>query len=216
MASPSRRRSRVSSPRLPPSVFAFPDPFPKAGSSLFWSRPLGSRLASSYIFWHERFSEGSGHEHLSPLPRTGARLASGPLHLRFGPHGARSRLPAQHQRHARRNSARRRRRTSAQAAGPMTVRTAALTEYSPQRLPPPSRQILNVLPRRAARARAARGRPLERLGPDRVAVAAQAEMVGVAEHHLQELVLAALVEAEPEPEAVGQRHLLLHGLARID
>src|SRR3954447_25978286 len=131
MASPSRRRSRVSSPQLPPSVFAFPDPFPKAGSSLFWSRPLGSRSASSYIFWHERFSEGSGHEHLSPLPRTGARPASRPFNLRFGPHGARSRLPAQHQRHARRNPARRRGKTSSQTAGTLTVRTPVLTEYSP-------------------------------------------------------------------------------------
>jgi hypothetical protein len=33
---------------------------------------------------------------------------------------------------------------------------------------------------------------------------------------LEVLVLAALVEAEPEAEAVGQGHLLLHGLARVD
>ena len=41
-------------------------------------------------------------------------------------------------------------------------------------------------------------------------------MLGVAVHHREVVVLAAVVEAEPQAEAVGQRHLLLDRLAGID
>ena len=41
-------------------------------------------------------------------------------------------------------------------------------------------------------------------------------MPDVAEHHVEIIVLAAIVEAEPKAETVGQRHLLLHGFAGID
>ena len=41
-------------------------------------------------------------------------------------------------------------------------------------------------------------------------------MGDVAVDHVQEFILAAAVEAEPQAEAVGQRHLLLDGFARID
>ena len=41
-------------------------------------------------------------------------------------------------------------------------------------------------------------------------------MADIAIDHRQILVLAAFVEAEPEAEAVGQRDLLLDGLAGID
>ncbi len=41
-------------------------------------------------------------------------------------------------------------------------------------------------------------------------------MLGVAAHHGEIVVLAAIVEAEPQAEAVGQRHLLLDRFARID
>ena len=41
-------------------------------------------------------------------------------------------------------------------------------------------------------------------------------MRDIAGDHRQELVLAAIVEAEPEAEAVRQRHLLLHRLRRVD
>ena len=41
-------------------------------------------------------------------------------------------------------------------------------------------------------------------------------MGDIAAHHLQIFVLAAFVEAEPQAEAVGQRHLLLDRLVRVD
>ena len=41
-------------------------------------------------------------------------------------------------------------------------------------------------------------------------------MLGVAHDHGEIIVLAAMVEAEPEAEPVGERHLLLDRLARID
>ncbi len=45
---------------------------------------------------------------------------------------------------------------------------------------------------------------------------AQAVMAGIAAHHLEIIVLAAIVEADPQPEAVRQRELLLDRLAGID
>jgi len=44
----------------------------------------------------------------------------------------------------------------------------------------------------------------------------KAEIIGVAVDHRQIVVLAALVEAEPEAEAIGQRHLFLDCLRRVD
>src|SRR5689334_22558228 len=85
-----------------------------------------------------------------------------------------------------------------------------------QRHAEPPRKILHELPGDAAGARAARGRPFERVMAQRLGVGRNAEMRHVALDHGEELVLAAAVEAEPQAEAVGQRDLLLDGLARID
>ena len=41
-------------------------------------------------------------------------------------------------------------------------------------------------------------------------------MLGIAAHHVEIIVLAAIVEADPQPEAVRQRQLLLDRLAGID
>jgi len=38
-------------------------------------------------------------------------------------------------------------------------------------------------------------------------------MVGIGSHHLEIIVLAAIVEADPQAEAVGQRELLLDRLS---
>src|SRR5437660_12693148 len=80
----------------------------------------------------------------------------------------------------------------------------------------PTRDILEILPRGAAGTRTARRRPFERFGPQLVGVHLKAEALGIAEHHRKIIVLAAAMEAEPEAETVGQRHLLLDRLARID
>src|SRR5450631_1924202 len=82
--------------------------------------------------------------------------------------------------------------------------------------PKPSRQFLSELPGDAARARAARGRPLQRLALKLVVGELDAEMAAIALHHRQIFVLAAAVKAEPQSEAVRQRYLLLDRLAGID
>src|SRR5271170_8184152 len=71
-------------------------------------------------------------------------------------------------------------------------------------LPQPPRQILGELPGGAAGAGAARGRPFQRVALDFVARRRQAEVIGVAEHHLEIFVLAAAMEPEPEAEAIGE------------
>gem|GEM_PF-2592873 len=77
-------------------------------------------------------------------------------------------------------------------------------------------RVLDELPGRAAGAGAARGRPFERLGTQTLRLVVEAEMRSVAVDHVEILVLAALVEAKPQAEAVGQGDLLLHGLTRVD
>src|SRR5579871_2007800 len=66
-----------------------------------------------------------------------------------------------------------------------------------------SRQLLGELPGDAARARAARGRPFQRLPLQIIFCELDAEMRAIASDHRQILILATAVEAEPEPEAVG-------------
>src|SRR4051794_17202692 len=93
-------------------------------------------------------------------------------------------------------------------------RQCAQGDLRGDRLPGAARQVLDELPRRASRAGPARRRPFERIGAYEVPVTPQAEMIHVAEHHLEILVLAALVKAEPQAETVRERDFLLHGLAR--
>src|SRR5262249_33733550 len=80
----------------------------------------------------------------------------------------------------------------------------------------PPRQILHILPRHAPRARAARGGPFERLAGELSVLDRNAVVGNVAGTHRQVFVLAATMEAEPKPEAIGQRDLLLHRLAGVD
>src|SRR5690606_4119471 len=77
-----------------------------------------------------------------------------------------------------------------------------------QRLSQPPGDVLNELPCHAPRARAAGGGPFEgrvlHLGARHV----EAEIVGIAVDHREIVFLRALVEAEPETEAIRQRYLL--------
>src|SRR5512139_2358797 len=67
------------------------------------------------------------------------------------------------------------------------------------------REVLYVLPGDAAGAGAARRRPFQRLAAQVVGAERDLEVADIALDHRQELVLAAAVKAEPEPEAVRQR-----------
>ena len=80
----------------------------------------------------------------------------------------------------------------------------------------PAGEILGELPGGAARARAARRRPLQRVALERLLRRGQAEKLGVAVDHREIIVLAAMVEAEPQAEAIRQRHFLFDRFARID
>ena len=80
----------------------------------------------------------------------------------------------------------------------------------------PARDILHVLPRHAAGARAARRRPFERFPAQRLVVDLDLEVFDVTLDHRKEFVLAAAVEAEPQAEPVGQRNFFLNRFARID
>ena len=95
-------------------------------------------------------------------------------------------------------------------------RARALAALRLERLAEPPGEILDELPGRAPGARAARRRPFERFGFELARRRLEAEMPGVTVDHGEVIVLAAMVEAEPEAEPVGERHLLLDRLARID
>ena len=85
-----------------------------------------------------------------------------------------------------------------------------------QPLAEPASEILGELPGDAARARAPCHAPLQRVAHQLVVLDLELVVGRIAAHHVQVLVLAAVVEAEPEAEAVRQRHLLLHRLRRVD
>src|ERR1700687_3175400 len=72
-------------------------------------------------------------------------------------------------------------------------------------------EVLDILPGDAARAAAAPERPGERLFLQNAVLDVQAVMPGIGPHHVEILVLAAIVEADPQPEAIRQRELLLDG-----
>src|SRR4029077_15248813 len=77
-----------------------------------------------------------------------------------------------------------------------TERVAPLSLVKPHAQAP--RQILNVLKGDAARARAAATRAGEPLERQRLVGDGQAVMRGVAPHHVEIVVLAAIVEADPQ------------------
>ena len=93
---------------------------------------------------------------------------------------------------------------------------AAAVRLTPPAASQPASEILDVLPGRAAGAGAARRRPFQPVAAQFFRRHIQPEMAGIAVDHLEILVLAAFVEAEPEAEAIGQRDLFLDRLARID
>src|SRR5512139_1722060 len=77
-------------------------------------------------------------------------------------------------------------------------------------------EVLYVLPGDAAGTGAARRRPFQCLAAQIGGAERDLEVADIALDHRHEFVLTAAVEAEPEPEAVRQRDLLLDGLAWID
>src|SRR5262249_1736626 len=68
----------------------------------------------------------------------------------------------------------------------------------------PAGQILHVLPGNAARPRAARGGPFQRLTADRVGSCRNLEILHIGRNHSQELILTAAVKAKPETETIRQ------------
>src|SRR5579883_2325550 len=84
------------------------------------------------------------------------------------------------------------------------------------RLSQPPGEVLDVLPRDAARTRAAGDRPLARFGAELLGRDVEAVARGIAAHHRVIGLLIAGMEAEPEAEAVGERDLLLDRLAGVD
>jgi hypothetical protein len=75
----------------------------------------------------------------------------------------------------------------------------------------PPRQVLDELPGDAAGAAAARDRPFDRRRASSASIGRPKR--GIALDHGEEGVLVAIVEADPEAEAVGERDLLLDRLA---
>src|SRR5688572_7739135 len=85
-----------------------------------------------------------------------------------------------------------------------------------KRLPEPAGEILDELPGDAARTATARHRPRERLGDELDLGDRELVIAGVAAHHLNILLMRAVVESEPEPEAIRQRDLLLDRFRGVD
>src|SRR5271168_4174553 len=77
-------------------------------------------------------------------------------------------------------------------------------------------QILDILPGDPARARAAGDRPFVRLLVELCGRQRQAVARGVAFDHREVGILVAVVKAEPEAEAIGERDLFLDGLVRVN
>lgn len=70
------------------------------------------------------------------------------------------------------------------------------------RTPHAPRQILDELEGHAARAAAARGGPFQRLPMQALAVHLEAEMGGIGVDHAEIIILAAFMDAKPEPETI--------------
>src|SRR5882757_4685840 len=97
------------------------------------------------------------------------------------------------------------------SSGPLIANSPWLLQFLAE-LP---RHFLDELPGDAARARAARYRPLDRLLAQALDRHAQLIIGGVAFDHGEERVLVGIVEAQPQAEAVAERYLLLDRLRRI-
>ena len=80
----------------------------------------------------------------------------------------------------------------------------------------PSREIVDELPGDATGAGTARDRPLQRLALQCIGARLEPVVRRISLHHVEVLVLGGVVKAEPQAEAVGQGHLLLDGLRRVD
>ena len=82
--------------------------------------------------------------------------------------------------------------------------------------PQPASQILDILPGDTSRPRAARPFPFERFRPQEVRIDVEPQSRDIAVYHVEIIILRAIVEADPQAEAVAERYLLLHRLAGID
>src|SRR5260370_4633947 len=92
------------------------------------------------------------------------------------------------------------------SSGPLIANRPSLLQF----LAELARHFLDELPGDAARARAARHRPLDRLLAQALDRDAQLVMGRIAFDHGEERVLVGIVEAQPQAVAVAPRHLLLH------
>src|SRR5260370_30123573 len=97
------------------------------------------------------------------------------------------------------------------SSGPLIASRPSLLQF----LAELARDFLDELPGDAARARAARHRPLDRLLAQAFDRHAELVVGRVAFDHGEERVLVGIVEAQPQAEAVAERHLLLARLRRI-
>lgn len=87
---------------------------------------------------------------------------------------------------------------------------------SVQRLAQPPGQVLDELPGNTARARAPGHRPFIGLAGEVDGGLVDAKVLSVALDDGEEGFLVAVVEAEPQPEAVRKRHLFLHRFRRVN
>src|SRR5882757_3178471 len=97
------------------------------------------------------------------------------------------------------------------SSGPLIANRPSLLQF----LAELACHFLDELPGDAARTRAARHRPLDRLLVQALDRHAELIISGVAFDHGEERVLVGIVEAQPQAEAVAERHLLLDRLRRI-
>ncbi len=82
--------------------------------------------------------------------------------------------------------------------------------------PASPRGLLDKLPGHPPRAPAPRHRPFHRRSPQLLGRDRQSIRRRIALDHRKKHLLVAIMEAQPDAEPVGERHLLLHRLPRID
>src|SRR5476651_130403 len=95
-------------------------------------------------------------------------------------------------------------------------RTSSVSLISVQLLAEFARHFLDELPGDAARARAARDRPLDGALAQLLGRHAELVVLGVGFDHGEEGVLVGVVEAQPQAEAIRQRDFLFDSFRRID
>ena len=84
----------------------------------------------------------------------------------------------------------------------MTQKMLALSPVSVDRYAKASREILNKLPRNAARACTPSHRPFDRLSTKIVCIDFKAVLVGIALDHLDVVGLVAVMETQPQAEPI--------------